>query len=67
MTQHDVTEDSPGSALFPEYSTLYDFVAREVEALTDVQLDFTSDNWALPTTGRGRNGAFDVSSAIWRT
>jgi hypothetical protein len=46
MTQQIVPDDAHGSVLFPEYTTLYDVVVREVEGLTDVQLDFTSDNWA---------------------
>ena len=46
MTQHIVPDDAQGSALFPEYATLYDLVAREVEGLTDEQLDFTSEHWA---------------------
>ena len=46
MTQNIVPDDAQGSELFPEYSTLYDLIAREVEGLTDEQLDFTSDNWA---------------------
>ncbi len=46
MTQQMVPDDAQGSMLFPEYSTLYDLIAREVEGLTDIQLDFTSDNWA---------------------
>ena len=43
-TQH-VSDDSPGSALFPEYATLYDLIATEVEGLTVDQLDFDSDRW----------------------
>jgi hypothetical protein len=46
MTQQIVPDDAQGSALFPEYSRLYDLVAREVEGLTEAQLDFTSDRWA---------------------
>ena len=45
MSQRPVTEDSPGSELFPEYAALYDFIAREAEGLSDAQLDFTSDRW----------------------
>jgi hypothetical protein len=46
MTQHIVSDDASGSVLFPEYSTLYDLVAREVEGLTEEQVDFTSARWA---------------------
>ncbi len=45
MTQHIVPDDAQGSVLFPEYATLYDLVAREVEGLTDDQLDFSSNRW----------------------
>ncbi len=40
-----ITPDSPGIALFPEYQTLYDLIAREVHGLTDAQLDFETDRW----------------------
>ena len=45
MTQSSVTEDSSGSELFPEYAALYDLIVREVEGLSDAQLDYTSGNW----------------------
>ncbi len=45
MTQSPATEDSPGSALFPEYESLYELIAAEVTGLTDEQLDFESDRW----------------------
>ena len=45
MTQQSVNEDSPGSALFPEYATLYDLISREVEGLSDEQLDWDSEAW----------------------
>ena len=38
-------DDAPGAELFPEYATLYDLIAPEVEGLTDKQLDFESDRW----------------------
>ena len=38
-------DDAPGTELFPEYATLYDLIAPEVEGLTDKQLDFESDRW----------------------
>jgi hypothetical protein len=42
MTQQIVPDDVPGSVLFSEYATLYDWVAREVEGLTEAQLDLHS-------------------------
>ena len=45
LTHQSVTDYSPASALFPEFSTLYDLIAREVEGLTDKQLDWTSDDY----------------------
>ena len=45
MTQSSIAESSPGSALFPEYESLYDLIAAEVAGLTDAQLDFESDRW----------------------
>ena len=45
MTGIPISDDSPGTALFPEYATLYALVASEVDGLTDDQLDFTSDRW----------------------
>ena len=43
--QQSAAENSPGSGLFPEYATLYDLIAREVEGLPDEHLDFESDRW----------------------
>ena len=40
-----IMDDSRGTELFPEYATLYDLIAAEVEGLTDEQLDFESDRW----------------------
>lgn len=45
MAQQPVTDDSPGTDLFPEYSTLYDLIVSEVEGLTDEQLNFESERW----------------------
>ncbi len=45
MTDQPITNDSPGSALFPEFDTLYDLIANEVEGLTDDQLDWTSEEY----------------------
>ena len=45
MTSGPISDDSPGTVLFPEYATLYPLIASEVDGLTDGQLDFTSDRW----------------------
>ena len=45
MTQPQAADDAPGKSLFPEYDTLYDLIAAEVQGLTDEQLDWTSDQW----------------------
>ncbi len=45
MTRQLIPDDARGSELFPEYATLYDLIAREVEGLTDAQLDFAADRW----------------------
>ncbi len=50
MAQHIVPDDAQGSVRFPAYATLYDLVAREVEVLTDEQLDFCSDPRLYPIT-----------------
>ena len=47
MTNQPITDDSPASALFPDFDTLYDLIENEVQGLTDEQLDWTSgDAWA---------------------
>ena len=46
MHLQTITDDAPGTVLFPEYEGLYDLIAREVTGLTDAQLDFRSDQWA---------------------
>ncbi len=45
MTGEQISDDSPGTALFPEYASLYPLIASEVEGLTGHQLDFASDRW----------------------
>lgn len=45
MTQHSISEDAPGGVLFPEYTTLLDLISREVQGLSDEQLDWESDRW----------------------
>ena len=46
MTNQSITDDSPASALFPEFDSLYDLIANEAHRLTDEQLDWTSDDYA---------------------
>ena len=45
MTSQAITDESPGSALFPEFDTLYELIANEVEGLTGEQLDWTSEEY----------------------
>ena len=45
MTNQPITDESPGSTLFPEYDALYELIANEVEGLTDEQLDWTSNEY----------------------
>lgn len=49
MSQEGLTDDSPGSELFPEFSSLYDLIASEVDGLTEEQLDFESQEWDWST------------------
>jgi uncharacterized damage-inducible protein DinB len=46
MNPQTITDDAPGTVLFPEYAELYELITREVTELTDSQLDFRSDRWA---------------------
>jgi len=45
MTTPHIPDSAPGTVLFPEYSGLYELIIREVDGLTDTQLDFSSDQW----------------------
>lgn len=45
MDRDGPSDNSPGSMLFPEYTTLYDLIASEVDDLTEEQLDFESQQW----------------------
>jgi hypothetical protein len=45
MNLQTITDDAPGTVLFPEYEALYGLITREVTGLTDAQLDFRSDQW----------------------
>jgi hypothetical protein len=46
MGQDTISDDPPGSTLFPEYATLFDLIACEAHGLSDEQLDWQSDCWA---------------------
>ncbi len=65
LTDRHVTDDSPASALFPEFRTLYDLIADEVEGLADDQLDWTSGDyeWAEWSI---RNQVSHMASLIYR-
>ena len=65
MTNQTITDDSPASTLFPEFSTLYDLIALEVKGLTDQQLDWTSSDydWAEWSI---RNQVSHMASLIYR-
>ena len=46
MTDENLSEDDPGTALFPQFETdLYRMITTEVEDLTESQLDFQSERW----------------------
>ena len=45
MNLQTITDDAPGTVLFPEYAELYDIIEREVTGLTDAQLDSRSEQW----------------------
>ena len=38
-------DSTPGNQVFPQFATLYNLVAPEVEGLTDDQLDWESQQW----------------------
>lgn len=46
MTRSIVPDNAPAASLFPGFASLYDLIAREVEDLTDEQLDFCSECWS---------------------
>ena len=43
MTQTSIKDESPGIELFPEYASLYELIAAEVDGLSEEQLDFETD------------------------
>ena len=60
-----ISDGTMGIELFPEFNTLYDLLAPEVQGLTDEQLDWTSDeyDWAEWSI---RNQISHMSSLIYR-
>ena len=45
MPNRNIPDHAPATRMFPAYSDLYRLIEREVDGLTDEQLDFTSDRW----------------------
>ncbi len=46
MSQMELPPDAPAARLFPAFeSEIYRMIEREIEGLTDEQLDFESDRW----------------------
>ncbi len=45
MSCPNMPNDTPGTALFPQFNGLRALVETEVGGLTDAQLDWTSDHW----------------------
>lgn len=65
MTQIPISDESSGTALFPEYASLYDLIAREVQGLPDEVLDFESDDWEWAKWSIRRNLSH-MASLIYR-
>ena len=65
MTQQQINDDSPASTLFPEFDTLYDLIADEVQGLTDAQLDWTSEDYAWAEWSI-RNQLSHMASLLYR-
>ncbi len=65
MTNQPITDDSPASALFPEFDTLYDLIASEAEGLTNEQLDWTSEDFAWAEWSI-RNQLSHMASLLYR-
>ncbi len=46
MATDNLSNDAPATALFPQFERqIYQWVAAEVQGLSDAQLDFESDQW----------------------
>ncbi len=60
-----ITDDSPASALFPEFDALYELIAAEARGLTDAQLDWTSEDFAWAEWSI-RNQVSHMASLLYR-
>lgn len=60
-----ISDSTLGIEIFPEFNTLYDLIAPEVQGMTDEQLDWTSEeyDWAGWSI---RNQISHMSSLIYR-
>ena len=46
LSANDLPNDAPATSLFPQFNNqLYQMISGEVHDLTDVQLDFDSEQW----------------------
>ena len=56
MTQQEISGDSPGTVLFPQFrNEIFDMYVEELAGLTDEQLDFQSDRWGWSEWSIRRN------------
>ena len=56
MTQPEITDDAPGSVLFPQFQTeIYEMFRQEVAGLTDEQLDWEPEHWGWSQWSISRN------------
>lgn len=56
MSQQEIAGDAPGTALFPQFQgEIYAMYLRELEGLTDAQLDFESERWGWSQWSIRRN------------
>jgi len=45
MPQQTISDDAPGTRLFPQFTLIHGMASAEVAGLTDQHLDWTSDHW----------------------
>ncbi|MDA0770196.1 MAG: hypothetical protein O2821_08250 [Chloroflexi bacterium] len=56
MNDSNLSDDAPGTILFPQFEDLiYDMIAVEVSGLADQHLDFESDRWGWSAWSIRRN------------
>ena len=60
MTQQ-LSDDAPGTVLFPNYGRFHDMISTEVAGLSEEQLDYTSDQWAWSEWSIRRNASHVAS------